>query len=285
MKQLKIILKRILDSSLKIIYKILSKSRIGSYVINFYSEKVMNNIQTVVYNNKRIHFSVPNNLNYFRVDSFATKEPETLDWIDSMDEKAIVWDIGANVGLYSIYAAKSKNCKVFAFEPSIFNLELLGRNIFVNKLNDKIFIVPNALSGDMGINIMRLTTTEWGGAQSSYGASIGWDGKPIKDIFTFNTVGLSMDQANSIMKIPQPDYIKMDVDGIEHIILANGEKVLKKIKSILVEINDDFSEQSKKAKIYLEKAGLKLDKKLHSEIFDNSPSGFSNTFNQIWVRQ
>ena len=132
---------------------------------------------------------------------------------------------------------------------------------------------------------MRLTTTEWGGAQSSYGASIGWDGKPIKDIFTFNTVGLSMDQANSIMKIPQPDYIKMDVDGIEHIILANGEKVLKKIKSILVEINDDFSEQSKKAKIYLEKAGLKLDKKLHSEIFDNSPSGFSNTFNQIWVRQ
>ena len=34
-------------------------------------------------------------------------------------------DIGANIGLYSIYAAKCRNIKVFAFEPSVFNLEFL----------------------------------------------------------------------------------------------------------------------------------------------------------------
>ena len=34
-----------------------------------------------------------------------------------------VVDVGANIGLYSIYAAKTKNCNVFSFEPSFLNLE------------------------------------------------------------------------------------------------------------------------------------------------------------------
>jgi FkbM family methyltransferase len=285
MKIIKKIIKQILDRLLKIIYMILAKSKVGIYSISFLAAKAMDNVKKIKHNNILMLITVPNHLNNFRVESFATKEPETLEWIDSMHEKAIVWDIGANIGLYSIYAAKSKNCNVYAFEPSIFNLELLGRNIFINNLNDNIFIVPNALSDDMGLNTMRLTTLELGGALSSFGSLIGWDGNPIDDVFSFNTFGFSMDQAITNMKISQPDYIKMDVDGIEHIILAGGEIVLKNIKSILVEINDDFELQSKKAKIYLENAGLILDKKLHSEMIENSTSGFSNTYNQIWVKK
>jgi len=73
---------------------------------------------------------------------FATKEPETLEWIDRIPEKSVLWDIGANVGLYSCYAAKARGCRVFAFEPSVFNLEILARNIFLNQLTDQITIVP-----------------------------------------------------------------------------------------------------------------------------------------------
>src|SRR5687768_10944152 len=70
-------------------------------------------------------FARPNAINRFRVETFTTKEPETLEWIDTIPKGSVVWDIGANVGLYANYAAKARDCLVFAFEPSVFNLELL----------------------------------------------------------------------------------------------------------------------------------------------------------------
>ena len=48
-------------------------------------------------------------------------------------------DIGANIGLYSIYAAiKHSNSEVISFEPSTSNLRVLSRNISINKLEEKI---------------------------------------------------------------------------------------------------------------------------------------------------
>jgi FkbM family methyltransferase len=54
-----------------------------------------------------------------------------------MPRGSVLWDIGANVGLYSCYAVKARDCRVFAFEPSVFNLELLARNIFLNGIADQ----------------------------------------------------------------------------------------------------------------------------------------------------
>ena len=61
--------------------------------------------------------AVPNWLAGWRVDTFSSKEPETLEWIDSLPEGSVLWDVGANVGLYSVYAAKKRRCRVWAFEP------------------------------------------------------------------------------------------------------------------------------------------------------------------------
>ena len=194
----------------------------------------------------------------------------------------MLWDIGANVGLYSVYAAKSKHCRVFAFEPSVFNLELLARNVYINDLSDKICLVPIALSDTRGSNKLSMSTTEWGGALSTFGQSFGWDGKAMKNVFSFQTLGLSMTDAVHLLGLPQPDYIKMDVDGIEHFILKHGGAVLEKTKGILVEINDDFRAQAEEAAQALRDAGLTLQEKRHSAMFDNSV--FQNSFNQIWTR-
>ena len=51
-----------------------------------------------------------------------------------------------------------------------------------------------------------------------------------------------MNLAISVLHLPSPDFIKMDVDGIEHFILQNGPDVLSNIQGILVEINDKFIE-------------------------------------------
>ena len=123
----------------------------------------MQKVQTVKHNNIIMEFAVPNKLNHFRVNTFSSKEPETLEWIDSLPNGSILWDIGANIGLYSIYAASKKNCQVFSFEPSVFNLELLARNINLNKLQEKITIIPLPLCNKMGPNNMLFTTTDWGG--------------------------------------------------------------------------------------------------------------------------
>ena len=54
--------------------------------------------------------------------------------------------IFANIGLYSCYAAKKNKCNVYAFEPSVFNIELLARNIYINNLSDKIRIISLPLT-------------------------------------------------------------------------------------------------------------------------------------------
>ena len=90
---------------------------------------------------KAINFFIPNSLVKWRVETFFTKEPETIEWIDSFDEnsKIIFWDIGSNIGLYSIYAAlKYKDIEVVSFEPSTSNLRVLSRNISINSLENII---------------------------------------------------------------------------------------------------------------------------------------------------
>jgi FkbM family methyltransferase len=94
-----------------------------------------------------------------------------------------ILDIGANVGLYSVYAAKSRNCNVFAFEPSVFNLELLARNIFINDLQLKITIIPIALSDKLGSNIFKMSSTSWGGALSTFGEDFDQNGNKFLDVF------------------------------------------------------------------------------------------------------
>ena len=61
----------------------------------------------LIINNKETSFFCPNELSKWRVETLYTKEPETLEWIDEFEQnkEIIFWDIGANIGLYSIYAA------------------------------------------------------------------------------------------------------------------------------------------------------------------------------------
>lgn len=263
---------------------LLYRTNFGRLIINTISSSAMERVVKVVYKKNNFLFTSPNYLNHWRLKTFSSKEPETLDWIDNLKEGALLWDIGANVGLYSIYAAKVKKCKVYSFEPSVFNLELLARNAFINGLSSNISIVPLPLSMEIGINKLNMSSTSWGGAISTFGTNaIGHDGKPMKKVFEFSTLGITMDYAVDFLNIPQPDYIKMDVDGIEHLILMGGEKVLKNVNGVIIEINDDFIDQGVTASQLLIASGLKLKEKVHSELVENIKE-FNKTYNQIWVR-
>ena len=201
-----------------------------------------------------------------------------------MPKGSVLWDVGANVGLYTVYAAKKRMCQVWAFEPSVFNLELLARNIFLNDLTKQVCIVPMALSDKLASSQLRMTTTDWGGALSTFDKTFGWDGKSIRQVFEFQTLGLSMNDAFERLCIPKPEFIKMDVDGIEHLILSGGANILKSVREVLIEVNDDFTEQASQINKLLTESGLVLKTKRHSDIIASSTTGFANCFDQIWVR-
>ncbi len=261
------------------------RTRVGRYIFKQILSTSMEECREVEHDGVRLRFAAPNELCNWRAQTFSTKEPETLAWIDAIPEGSVVWDVGANIGLYSVYAARRRKCRVWAFEPSVFNLELLARNVYLNGLVSQVCIVPFALSTAVGSNQLRMTTTEWGGALSTFGEEYGWDGEAIRKVFEFQTMGLPMDAACDMFGIPQPEFIKMDVDGIEHLILAGGTSVLKAVKEVLIEVNDDFRDQAEGCERLLKAAGLSMKHKLHSEMIESSTTGFQNTYNQIWVRE
>lgn len=250
---------------------------IGRRICQVFLEAQLGLKSTIHHGGVCIDFVTPNLLSHYRATSFSVKEPDTLEWIDKMPKSSIFWDVGANVGLYSIYAAKKGCSHVYAFEPSVFNLELLARNINLNCMQSKITIMPIALSEKIGASQFKLSTITWGGALSTFDKDFDQHGKKLNSVFEYRTIGFSLDNAAEIFNIPFPQYLKIDVDGLEHFILRGGNLILKQVDSVLIEISDDFQEQASEAFNLLSSAGL-----IQRARF--SMDGVENQSNQWWTR-
>jgi FkbM family methyltransferase len=224
----------------------------------------------VMHNGVALTFFCPSLTAAYRAQTFDSKEPETLEWLDGLS--GVLWDIGANVGLYSIYFSKRHNARAFAFEPSVFNLDLLARNIHRNAA--AVTIVPLALFRTTKVDLMRLTTTEPAGALSSFSVDYGWQGTKLDAALEYSTLGISVDDAVAL-GIPAPDHLKIDVDGVEHEILAGARKTLASAKSVLIELNDRFVEQAVTCRRLLTEAGL---------VLSSAGRDDGGTHNEIWHR-
>jgi FkbM family methyltransferase len=95
---------------------------------------------------------------------------EPVAWIESLPADAVLWDIGANVGLYAIYAAK-RGVRVLAFEPAASTLAVLTRNIELNAVSDKVAAYGVALSDKTKLDALYMDSarTEPGHAVHSFG--------------------------------------------------------------------------------------------------------------------
>lgn len=230
-------------------------------------------------------FFVPNEVCRYRAETFSTKEPETLEWLDAYSGTGALYDIGANVGIYSIYFAKSHPGTVYAFEPSVLNLGLLGRNVSVNGVSSQVVIVPNPLTSSNQVADFHLSMLDEGGAMSTFGADFGHDGQPLDTRMEFRTAGMSLDFMLAEGLLPEPPALmKIDVDGIEHLILRGAGQTLRQpsLRSVLIEVDDAFTELASEVAVALEAAGFTLSERRRSEIFDGGQ--FATSYNQIWVR-
>jgi len=269
------------------IFKIITKRSVLIWFNDFNQERSYKSIKIL---DTEIKFFVPNQITNWRVDTYFSKEPETLEWIDSFEKKEnlIFWDIGANIGLYSIYnSLKNPKSTTIAFEPSSSNLRVLTRNISINNLEKNIKVVSIPLTNKENI-FQEMNEGHFieGGALNSFGEKFDFEGKEFKPTMKYNLLGTTMNYfiENSILDIP--DYIKIDVDGIEHLILEGGDKFLndKKVKSLSIEINENFKEQYDKVLNLMNKYEFKLLHKKHNDDMFSEQSKFKNTYNYIFKK-
>jgi len=264
---------------------LITKRRLRFYLY----DNLRENYIDVKINNRKIKLFSPSSLSQWRAETLFIKEPETLKWLDSFENnnKIIFWDIGANIGLYSIYAAVRKNnIQVIAFEPSTQNLNLLSRNISVNNLSDRILINQIALT-DTPNKFMSFKESSFieGGALNAFGVDYNFEGKKLKYINQYKIFGNSIKSILDQGILDIPNYIKIDVDGIEHLILKGADDYLnnKKIQSISIELNENFKTQYNAVHNILQNADFKLIYKEHSKEINYSRD-FKKTFNFIFER-
>lgn len=198
------------------------------------------------YQGKRIVFNTPNTMTAWRVKTLFEKEPDTIRWIEQMEPGSTLVDIGANVGMYSVFSAIVRTVKVFAFEPESQNYALLNANIADNGLSEQVLAFPLALSDSMQLDRLYLSEFSGGGSCHSFAEKVGFDLKPRKAAFAQGAFSVTLDQLVDSGAIPVPDYIKLDVDGIEHKVLAGARKTLANVgvKGLIVELNTHLEEHN-----------------------------------------
>lgn len=184
-----------------------------------------------------IRLGVGSEIEHYRASTYADKEPETLDWLDSrLRSGDVLFDVGANVGLYSIYAAKRQaGCRVYAFEPAAPNIERLCRNVEANGLSN---VVPCtfALSNETGFSLLHLSSLEKGAALHALNGEhdlVPACGPALRQ----GVFAVTLDEAVARFGLPRPTLLKLDVDGIEEKIAAGGAALLASpsLRSVLIE--------------------------------------------------
>jgi FkbM family methyltransferase len=203
--------------------------------------------QVIYEGTTEVAYATPNVFTKWRVDSLFTKEPDTIEWIAGFQPGDVFVDIGANVGMYSIWAAKTRGVRTFSFEPESQNYALLYRNIVMNGLAGNVVAYCVALSDTTGYSLLHLSQFQPGGSCHSFGEMIDFRLERREAAISQGCVSTTLDALVADGVVPMPNHIKIDVDGIEHKVLAGCRNTLAdpRLKSVLVEINTNLEEHRK----------------------------------------
>uniref|UniRef100_A0A6M3J6N9 Putative methyltransferase n=1 Tax=viral metagenome TaxID=1070528 RepID=A0A6M3J6N9_9ZZZZ len=172
---------------------------------------------------------VTNEIEQWRADTFWTKEPETIEWIKSFGRNDTFFDVGANIGIYSLYCASvhSENL-IYSFEPARCNFIRMMQNIELNKF-DNIIALPIGIRDVNMIDTFGLIDDK-----------IGHSGSQINSI-TDKYYLLPIFSLDFWSDFDMPTHVKIDIDGMEMDVIRGMAKTLMSgdMKSCLVEINDN----------------------------------------------
>jgi FkbM family methyltransferase len=187
----------------------------------------------------RMVFATPTTGTKWRVDTIYQKEPCTLEWIATFQSADVLVDVGANVGMYTIWAAATRGTRVVAFEPESANYALLNRNIFINDLQNLVKAYCMGLSDAQGLTDLHMGIVGVGQSCHSVGAALDFKLAPMSAAFRQGCISARLDDLVARGDIPMPNHIKIDVDGFEPKVVAGARATLGNpaVRSALIELN------------------------------------------------
>lgn len=214
----------------------------------------------------------------------CAKEPMTVRWIQSeLRSGDVLYDVGANVGPYSLIAAKvgAGTATVYAIEPGFQNFHQLCRNILLNGCEDCIVPLPIPLCERTRLDLFHYHSLDVGGALHSFSRAIDYKAESFEPRASFGSLGISLDDLVRIPGVARPTLMKIDVDGLEVDVLRGGRDVLRNegLRSMVIEINEDLEDAASAILSLLHDAGLvpvekqKLHRALHNYIVRRETRG------------
>lgn len=168
----------------------------------------------------------------------CAKEPWTVEWLlNDVRAGEILYDIGANVGAFSLIAARHVGASVVAFEPGYANFARLCENIQLNECAQKVAPLPLALAERAELVGFTYRTVEPGQSRhrlhdERWSAEASNSHKYVQPVAT-----MPLDRVVSDYDLPKPHHLKIDVDGAELRVLQGARDVLRHpgLRTILIE--------------------------------------------------
>lgn len=155
----------------------------------------------------------------------------------------MVLDIGANIGAHTLPMAKlvGETGSVYAFEPTVFAIDKLKKNLVLNPQLSERVTVHHVLLSDSAE-----TTEEIGGIPSSWNLSAATETSHPQHGGSFMALGeattCTLDSIVESIGIHKIDLIKLDVDGNEWSILSGGTHTFDRHKpDVLMEFAPDYN--------------------------------------------
>ena len=162
-------------------------------------------------------------LGYWRLD-LGKVDPYLLSMVRTLVRPGMtVWDIGANVGLFSFAAAAATASRVVAVEADTWLANLVHRSSLINGL--PVTILPAAVAAALGV--VELHVSRDGRASNS----LHGDG-PAQTV-----VAVTLDWM--LEKFPTPQVVKIDVEGMEFQALQGASALLRHKPTILCEVTEN----------------------------------------------
>lgn len=244
-------------------FRFISKLIISIFLINKIKrfsnsfQQILKTYLEIKFRNKSYYFKDGHERLYWRYKTQFFEEKELCNWIDTFKKKDIFCDIGSNVGMFSIYAAK-KNVLTYSIEPHPSNLDYLYWNIYLNNLMKKIIVFPLALNKNSKLTNFMIRDLTPGVAKNYLEENI----KNSKKI-NFKFLSFSFDEIIKNYNLKYPTKIKLDVDGNEFEILKGMNLCLNYVDEIYIEMMQDKKNYLNNKKIinFLKKRNFFINEK------------------------
>ena len=179
----------------------------------------------------------------------------------SINENDIVFDVGANIGVFSVKAMKTKLKKLYIIEPSTDNIKYIKNNLKVNNCIGDYMIINNPLTGKKETVFFEFNIENN-------------EGNLVKKEQSVNSVKFESVTLKEIIEnenLDKINFLKIDCEGSEGNIISNLEEdIFTKIDKIVMEYHDHVSELNHKE---IENILKKNYFKVILEEIDGSPFG------------